>query len=176
MNMIYRRIKNDIEELTDDRYVVLDNGCGVSNPTREMLAREGWRPYYTQEFDPNESYDGYVHAFIRERYSDNDEWKAIREYLADRNDEAKTQAFFDYNEYVEQCKNRAADMVEQKIREYDQAIAEWDATIWDFMKEDEGSQDEGSQDEPDDMDADMDRLRRRRRHILDPIDEGSADI
>lgn len=43
-------------------------------------------------------------AYIRERYSQNDENKIIREYLANPSDKAEFDA---YNSYVMECKERA---------------------------------------------------------------------
>lgn len=43
-------------------------------------------------------------AYIRERYSQNDENKVIREYLANPDD---TTEFIEYNEYVLECKKKA---------------------------------------------------------------------
>ena len=54
-----------------------------------------------------EKYESLTVMYIREKYSSDDEYKLIREYLADNSDEVFSSAFLEYNSYVENCKAKA---------------------------------------------------------------------
>lgn len=51
----------------------------------------------------NKKYEQRVVELIRQRYTDSDEFKILREYLADKN-EVTEKAFTEYNSYVVECK------------------------------------------------------------------------
>ena len=76
-------------------------------------APDGWR--YDDKtgtfFQPELLYEQLTVRKIREKYSDNEEYKILRERLAKPDDETAIAAFAEYNDYVEQCKNEARNEV-----------------------------------------------------------------
>lgn len=60
-----------------------------------------------QELELKVAYEARTVELIRQKYGANDEYKILREYIAQQ----KTEQFEEYNTYVEQCKQQAHDEI-----------------------------------------------------------------
>ena len=78
----------------------LRKGQWVSNPSEELIFAEGWE-VYVPPTPPAPSREEQINAEIRAKYTDNDEYMILRQYLANPSNPAYAEAFSEYNEYVE---------------------------------------------------------------------------
>lgn len=75
----------------------------ITDETGELIdIQEKVRPLSAEELKTN--YDALCVTYIREMYSADDEYKILREYLADMSNPTE---FNRYNNYVNECKARA---------------------------------------------------------------------
>ena len=86
----------------DERFIkpTVMEGCTYDETTGTIYRDEDYK--YMLEH----RYELRVVELIRQKYTESDEFKILREYLADKN-ETTEKAFTDYNNYVIECKTTA---------------------------------------------------------------------
>ena len=89
----------DATKTGNERFIkpTVAEGCTYDETTGTIYRDEDYK--YMQEH----RYELRVVELIRQRYTDSEEFKILREYLADKN-ETTEKAFTDYNNYVIECK------------------------------------------------------------------------
>lgn len=85
----------------------------VYNPTEEDILADGWEVYVPEPVEPYDATKGMEYAelvnyYIRERYSESDEFAILRQR------DTKSDEWEEYFAYCEECKKRAKEMKEDE--------------------------------------------------------------
>jgi len=120
MKQQFRKINGEIKDYVVQNGKVLCtikiNGHWVSNPSLEQFLAQGWEEYTPEPVETpqptfEEIYKQKTVELIRERYSIDDEFEVNRERNVD------SEAFTEYYNYVESCKEEARQWTEKFMEE-----------------------------------------------------------
>lgn len=112
-------IEGELDENGDQKFetviktVVQEKEVKVYNPTEEDILADGWEVYVPEPAEPYDATKGMEYAelvnyYIRERYSESDEFAILRQR------DTKNDEWEEYFAYCEECKKRAKQIKEDE--------------------------------------------------------------